>query len=206
MSEGSKWTPGKIFLLVIGILAGLGILCCGAGYFFLGDKIRSITSIAKDSVAFGENLQKEFGPTAMFQLLPNGKAKFILAIGVEGDLTPERVAQVQNAAWKVFAESYRENGFVPVTQVAVGRPEKGVKAGRGEVSDWAANLISVEELVKRTGVAAPPVSAIIPVEHGVVTVQVDGGNAQPDAPKPADAQKKPDEETKDKEGGGGGGK
>jgi hypothetical protein len=205
MNEGSKWTPGKIFLLVIGILAGLGILCCGAGYLFLGDKIKTIFSMGKDSMVFAERLKKEYGQAAMFQLLPNGKAKFILAVGVDGDLSPERVAQVQNGVWKIFAETYKERGFVPVTQLAIGRPEKGVKAGRGEVSDWAANLVSADELVKRTGIAAPPVSSIVPVDHGVVSVSVEDDDAKPDAEKPADAQKKTDEK-KDKEGEGGGGK
>jgi hypothetical protein len=200
MSAGSKWTPGKIFLLVIGILAGLGLICCGAGYFFLGDKFRAAIPLLTDSIQFGERLQKEFGPTATCQFLQNGNAKMILLVGVEGDLTPERVAQVQDGAWRVFAESYREHGFVPVTQLAVGRPEKGARAGHGQVGEWTHNVVDVAELVKRTGIAAPPVTSLMPQGHGAVTVQVSGdGDATPSDPKPAD-------EKKGKEGDGDGGK
>src|SRR5689334_13032564 len=135
MSEGSKWTPGKIFLLVIGVLAGLGILCCGAGYFFFGDAIKGAFSIGKDSIVFVERLQKDYGPNTVFQPIPSGNGKLIVAIGVEGDLTPERVTQIQDGAWKIFAEAYKEHGFAQVTNFGIGRPGKG-RSGRGSVEDW----------------------------------------------------------------------
>ncbi len=193
MSEGSKWTPGKIVLLVVGILAGLGVLCCGVGYVFLGDKIKAGFAIGKDTAQFILKLQKEFGPKTVFQPVTSGPAKFILAIGVDEDLTPERVTDIQDHSWRIFAETYAEHGFAQVTNLAVGRPAKG-RSGRGAVDGWQDHMVSVEELVKRTGVAAPKISNIAKVDDADVTVTVGGEPAE----KPADDAKK------DKEGGGGG--
>jgi hypothetical protein len=195
MAEGSKWTPGKIFLLVLGILAGLGILCCGAGYLLMGDKIKSAIAIGKDMASFMGTLQKELGSGTAFQLVPNGNAKFILVVGVEGELTPERVADVQDKTWKLFADAFKTDGFMTITHVAVGKPEKGGRASHQEVSDWAGHQISLADIVKRTGIAAPPISSIMPKDGGVV-VQVDG---ESDAPKD-------DKKDEGDNGGGTGGK
>ena len=190
MTEGSKWTPGKIFLLVLGILAGLGILCCGAGYLLLGDKIKAGIAFGTDSAAFVQKLQKDYGKTAVFGIEKNDRAEFILTIGAEGELTPERVTQVQDGAWKTFGEIFGKDGFLPVRHLAVGRPVPGGPSRqRGAVIDWGKNVVSVEELVKRTGVAAPPLVKFLPAE-----INAEGGNVEV----------KVTTEEKDQEGDGGG--
>jgi hypothetical protein len=200
MSEGSKWTPGKIVLLVVGILVGLVLLCAGLVFVFLGDKIKSVVAIGQDTVVFVAKLQKEFGGTAVFQPVPSGKSKFILAIGVDGDLTPERVLDVQDRSWKLFAESYAEHGFAQVTNLAVGRPAKG-RSGQGAVEGWQDHMVSVDDLVKRTGVAAPKIASIAASDDPIVKVTVEGdssGGAKTDGSKTDGAKN-------DKEGGGAGG-
>ena len=193
MTEGSKWTPGKIFLLVLGILAGLGILCCGAGYLLLGDKIKAGIAFGTDSAAFVQKLQKDYGKTAVFGIEKNDRAEFILTIGAEGELTPERVAEVQDGAWKTFGEIFGKDGFLPIRYLAVGRPVGGPGKQRGAVIDWGKNVVSVEEMVKRTGVAAPPLVKFLPAEMD--------GNGMKFEVKSSD-----DEKVQEGDGGGTGGK
>jgi hypothetical protein len=175
MSEGSKWTPGKIFLLVLGILAGLAIICCGAAYLLIGDKVMAGFAFTRDSAAYILRLQKDYGETALFDMVKNDRAEFVVTIGVEGELTPERVAEVQDGAWKALGEIFGANGFLPVKHLAVGRPVAGGGKKGGSVVDWGQNVVSVEELVRRTGVPAPPLVKFLPedMENGRVKVKVD---------------------------------
>lgn len=181
MSEGGKWTPGKIFLLVLGILAGLAILCCGAGYLLVGDKVIAGIRFGADSAAFVQHLQKDYGNTAIFGIEKNDRAEMILTIGVPGEMTPERVTEVQDGAWKAFGDVFAKNGFLPVKHLAVGKPVAGPSKQRGAVVEWGKNVVSVEELVKRTGVAAPPLVKFLPADFdgggGVkFDVKVSGGD------------------------------
>jgi hypothetical protein len=182
VAEG-KWTPGKIFLLVVGILLGLGILCCGGGYLLFGEKIKSVIEFGTDTAAFVGRLRTEFGDTASFDLVKNDKNDMVLAIGVPGELTPEKVPESQDKAWRAFADSFGKHGFVPVRWVAIGRPIVGSGSGKQRgtgVVDWSANMVSTDELVRRTGVPAPPLAKFLPEDldermHGVkVDVKVEG--------------------------------
>src|SRR5690242_7006047 len=98
MAEGRSWTPGKIFLLILAILAGLGILCCGLGYVFLGDAIKSSFTFGTDMAKYAMRMQKDYGKNVVVKLENqpgSGKVEFILTIGVPGDLTPARVTEIQ---------------------------------------------------------------------------------------------------------------
>jgi hypothetical protein len=180
MTEGSKWTPGKIFLLVIGILAGLGVLCCGIGYLVFGDKIVAIYKITQDSIAFRDRLRKDFGKGAAFGFEKNDHGEMIVTIGAEGELTPERVREVQDGAWKAIGDTYGKDGFLPVKHLAVGKPvpRSGDDEEMASVVDWGKNVVSVDELVKRTGVPAPPVAKFFPTGGKHVRVQIGGKDAE----------------------------
>ena len=165
MNEGGKWTPGKIFLLIVGIIAGLGVLCCGVGWLLWGDKITAGIAFGKNAAAYVERLQKDYGTTAIFGIEKNDRAEMVLTIGVEGDLTPERVTEIQDGAWKALGEVFGADGFLPVRQLAVGHPMKQEGGGKaGAVIEWGKNVVDVEELVKRTGVAAPKNVGFLPEE------------------------------------------
>jgi len=161
----------------------------------VGDKIKAVVNMGKSTHEFEQRLQKQFGDSTAFQLVPNGERNFIVAIGVDGELTPQRVTEVQDGAWKTFADCFAKDGFVPVTRFAIGRPEHVGEGHHGGVSDWAANMVEADALAKRTGIPAPPIVKFLPSN-----IEVRGEGAQPDAGG-ADKDKK-----KDEEDGGGGGK
>src|SRR5262245_32015118 len=183
MAEGSKWTPGKIFLLIAGILAGLTIICCGAGWLMFGDKIMSGIEFGKGAAAYAMRLQKDFGTGAAFNIEHNDKGEFVLAVAVTDELTPERVTEVKDTAWRGMAECFKDSGFLPVKWVAVGRPSAtGKHRSNAPVIGWAANCVSVDEVVKRTGVPAPPLVKFFPEEFGQggsgVDVKVEGSSEE----------------------------
>lgn len=182
MAEGSKWTPGKIFLLIAGILAGLAVICCGAGWLLFGDKIMSGVAFGQNTAKYAQRLQTDFGADAVFELKQGDKAEWILAVAVKDELTPERVTEVQDGAWRALSECYGQDGFFPITSVAVGRPGPGSKPGHGVVIDYSANSVPVDELVKRTGVAAPPLVSFLPDDafagKSNVKVSVKGGGEE----------------------------
>ena len=45
--------------------------------------------------------------------------EFILKIGVPGELTAERVVEVQDGAWKALSETFAKDGFFSLKQLAV---------------------------------------------------------------------------------------
>lgn len=201
MSNGTKWSAGKIFLLIVGILAGLGILCCGGIWIVAGDKIMAGIHFGTDSAAFAQDLQKEYGSTAIFGLAPNDKQEFILTIGVDGELTPERVAAVQDGAWRAVGRTFGEHGFFPVKYVAIGHPVAGAQAAQqGSVVDWASNTVSVEELVARTGVAAPPNVKFLPDDFNNKNVKITVGTNRTQVETTDEPKNEPEAE----EGGGAG--
>ena len=163
MAEGAKWTPGKIFLLVAGILAGLAVICCGAGWLIMGDKIMGGVAFGQNTAKYAQRLQTDFGSESVFELKQNGN-EWVLAIAVKDELTPERVTEVQDGAWRALSECYGTDGFFPLTAVAVGNPGPGSKPGHGVVVNYAENSVPIDELVKRTGVNAPPLVNFLPSE------------------------------------------
>ena len=189
MSNGGGWSPGKIFLVIVCVVVGLGILCCGGVFLIWNKEIRATYDVTMDSVAFVQRLQAQYGPSTAFQMLPDGDKQFIIAIGVEGELTPERVAEVQDGVWKILSEVYGKNGFVPVRHVAIGHPSGS--PGSQAVQDWPKNMVSAEDLVKRTGIQPPPVMKLIPTSKGGGRIRIPAEN---------------DETTEEKSGDGSGGK
>jgi hypothetical protein len=165
MAASGSWTPGKIFLVVLLALAGLGLLCCGGVWFVAGDKIMGGIRFGVDSNKFVEALREEFGETASFALVNNDQNQFTLAVGVPGELTPERVTEAQDEAWRIAADVFAENGFFPVSHVAIGEPTTSGDANSPPVN-WMQNSVTVEELVRRTGVARPKIVPFLPENLG----------------------------------------
>jgi hypothetical protein len=193
MAEGSKWTPGKIFLLIAGILAGLTIICCGAGWLMFGDKIMAGIEFGKGAAAYAMRLQKDFGNGAAFNIEHNDQGEMVLAIAVTDELTPERVTEVQDTAWRGMSDCFKESGFLPVRYVAVGHPSAtGKHRSNAPVIGWAANCVTVDEIVKRTGVPAPPMVKFLPEEfaeaHSGVDVKVGGGGKADGGEKDGDEE------------------
>ena len=180
MAEGSKWTPGKIFLLIAGILGGLALLCCGAGWLLFGDKVMATFKFGQDTTRFVERLQGDFG-TAAFDFEQNDRGEMVLAVGVKDELTEERVAEVQDTVWRAVSECFGKNGFLPVKHVAVGRPG-AAKGKHSTVLEWSAHSVTVEELAQRTGVPAPPLVKFLPedfeAEHSGVKIDMKGGGEE----------------------------
>ena len=183
MAEGSKWTPGKIFLLIAGILAGLTIICCGGVWLMFGDKIMSGIQFGKGAAAYAVRLQKDFGNGASFNIEHNDQGELVLAVAVTDELTPQRVTEVQDGGWRAMTECFKDSGFLPVKYVAVGRPSGvGKHRNNAAVIGWAANCVTVDEVVKRTGVPAPPMVKFLPEEFASgqsgVDVKVGGGGKE----------------------------
>ena len=142
----------KIVLWIVLGTAGLCALCCGAVFLFSKDA-RDTVSVALRMIDFGKAMQQRYGAGAQISLTERndgGGREMIFAVGLPA-FDPERVAEEQDALWKLFAESFRE-GAPPVTHFAVGVPA----AGSSKVKWEAEHKVAVEELVRRTGVAAPP--------------------------------------------------
>ncbi len=162
MAEGAKWTPGKIFLLIAGILGGLALICCGGFWLMFGDKVMSGISFGKNTARFQQKLLSDFGADSAFEFKQNDKAEFILAVAVKDELTPERVTKLQDDVWRAVGDCFGQDGFFPIKHVAIGHPGPGSKPGHGVVIDYSANSVSVDELVKRTNVPAPPLVKFLP--------------------------------------------
>jgi hypothetical protein len=180
MAEGSKWTPGKIFLLIVGILGGLALLCCGGLYLLIGEEVIAGIKFGQDSIAFVERLEKDLGAGTTFDIAGEDQSDMAVAIGITGELTPERIAEAQEKGWKALAESYGKNGFFPIKRLGVGTTRGGRK-GKGSVSGWTAHVVSVDEIVQRTGVPAPPMVKFLPKDFekgggGGFSVQVNGSS------------------------------
>lgn len=193
MSNGSGWSPGKIFLVIVCVVLGLGILCCGGVFLMYGDKIKSGFSFATEMGEFSIRLQNELGKGSMVTFQQNDKLEWIMVVGLPGELTEERVREAQDKAWKAASEIFAKDGFLPVKEVAVGTPVKPSPGSTGGVSGWAKNSVRIDELVQRTGCPAPPVMKLIPNEVG---------GARLDIKAESDDEKTPEE----KSGGGSGGK
>lgn len=182
MAASGSWTPAKIFLVVIVVLAGLGIVCCGVGWLLVGDKVVAGIKFGVDSGEFVQELRKEFGQKAGFGLVGDDHNAFTLTIAVEGELTPEKVVESQDKAWKIVSDVFSENGFFPIAHVAIGEP--GATPGENPPPvNWAQNMVSVQDLVKRTGIARPKNVAFLPDELGAdvrIEVKSKEGDGEPD--------------------------
>lgn len=178
---------GKIVLIVVLVLCGVGAVCGGVLWYFG----KSGFELAKSSAAFQQSLVAEFGPDVRFQPVTPQPQNLVLAVGFgeEEDLSPEHVRELQDEVWKLYTEAFADAGMPFTKSVAVGRGH-GAQQG-GYVSDWEENQVSVEELTQRTGIAAPPPSSIeklvpekakIKVNPPDETEKLPGGEPEEDAP------------------------
>jgi hypothetical protein len=172
MAAKGSWTPAKIFLVVLAVLAGLLILCCGAGWLLVGDKVVAGFKFGIDSTEFVQELRTEFGGKSGFALVNDDRNAFTLTIAVEGELTPEKVVEAQDKTWKIVSEVFAENGFFPIAHVAIGEPGTG-PGENPQPMNWSQNMVSIEDLEKRTGISRPKTVAFLPDELGAdVRIQV----------------------------------
>jgi hypothetical protein len=201
MSDGSSpktgWSAGKIILMIAGILIGLVVLCCVAGYFVAGDQIKAGMKFGMDMAAFQKKIETDLGEGAV--AVPQND---MLMIGLKENPSPERVVEVQDLAWKSFANHFRENGFIPVNTVAVGTVVKS--GGNARVKNWEKNIVTVDELIQRTGVPAPPLVKFLPPEFAEKNVKI---NVEVNSDDEDDSEDGTEQDGKEEdEGGGAGGK
>lgn len=141
---------GKIVLIVLAVLVGLGLLCC-AGCWFAGGRVA--WQVAGPQIAMTQEFSSKHGEGAVLLALPDPNAQnpqemtFILTAQVQKPLTPELVTQIQDDAWRAYASAFAKGGL-GVSRVAV--------AQHGPTPDWKANTVTAEEVAQRTGVPAPP--------------------------------------------------
>ena len=157
-TNGGGWTAGRIILVSLGVLVGLGILCCGGAWLFMGDQIKGGIQMATGIASLQKRVQAEVDPGAVITMVNADEGGMDLVVGVPEDweLPPERVTELQDQAWRIYAESF-ETSVMPIRNVGVGRNQGG------QAVSYRANLVSVEEVAARTGVPAPPVSdAFVP--------------------------------------------
>jgi hypothetical protein len=142
----------KIVLWIVLGITGLCALCCAAVFLFSKDARQGV-AVAWRHASFIQAVHKAYGAGTQVShthRLDESGRESILAIGIPG-FDPEKAAAEQDAVWKLFAENFRE-GSLPVSHVAVGVPVAGPA-----MVDWKTeHQVPVEELVRRTGVAAPP--------------------------------------------------
>jgi len=200
MAEGSKWTPGKVVLLVVGILVALTVLCCGGVFLLWGKPIVGTIRFGLDMKTLVDRLHADFGPSTRFGI-KDVDQELVVLIGVDGDLSPARVREVQDKAWKDVSETFQEHGFLPVKRLAVGRAPSG--SGRHQITDWDANAVTVEELVKRTGAAAPKKAEFLPkdMDKSHIDMTVDEGGHEKVNVTTDDDEEKPKEKKGDAPGG-----
>lgn len=154
---GGGGGAGKIILIVVGVLLLIGLVCCGAGYFFV---LKPGVDIGMGAASFQEAVSAKYGDIRMQQLPRNGQQDIVFAVGFpEGqDLSPEAVVALQDDLWTMYTQSFSDSGFPFCRAFAVG-------IGRGDqppgwVEGWQEHVVEVTELVQRTGIPAPPPSKL----------------------------------------------
>jgi len=158
MSQGGGWGTGKIVLVIVIACALLGALCCGGVWMVAGDKIAAGVQIGTSSAAFQQKFAAATQPDSTIGFQADDQGLFVVLVGVKGeDLTPERIAELQDLGWVAYCDAFEAGGF-PVASLAVG---KSAGAGGTPVLGWSGNKISVEDLEARTGRSAPPVSGLM---------------------------------------------
>lgn len=159
MSDGEK-PPGpgvgKVVLIVVAVLVGLGVLCCGIGGYMLRDKIRAGVQFGTSSAAFDQRLKADFGPRTTMTFVPDDDGRLVVVVGVEGGPTPENLAESQDKAWRAYCEAYADGGM-PVGSLGIGTAGQ---PGKSPVTSWRKNVATAEELAGRTGVTAPVTSPL----------------------------------------------
>ena len=158
MTEGEKpagMGAGKIVLIIVAVLAGLLLVCCGIAWFTGGTFIKGAIQLGQGSVAMAEDLQTVLGPGTTMQVVADDTEGMVVAVGVKGELTEERVREAQDKAWGAYCKAFEKGGF-RVSHVAVGEP---VSPGtQNQVRGWRTHMVAVAEVVQRTGKEAPPVN------------------------------------------------
>ena len=161
-ASGNRGGGAKVVLIVIGVVALLGVLCC-VGVFTLTPAKHAVTfgrDMAQGQMRLDAAFADAVGPDAVYQF-PEQGLNDVLKVGVPGGPESEdEVVRLQDAAWRVWAESF-DAGAMPIRGVAVGRAtararKRGSSMGRVEHSHE--NFATVAELERRTGVPAPPVA------------------------------------------------
>lgn len=185
MSDGDRpagMGAGKIVLIVVAVAVGLGILCCGVGAFMARDKISQTVSFTTASAAFQTRLASDFGAGTMMNFVPDDDG-MVLLVGVRPAPTEENLAELQDKAWRVYCEVYKDGGL-PITSLAIGEGAAPANAGKNPVRRWRKNVVTVEELAERTGVPAPPVSKLFEgMDQNSVQVQVGGTGEDSEDPE-----------------------
>lgn len=177
----SSKSPWKIVLFVALGLVGLCLVGCIACWVGAGQGMMEFgTGIA----GVETDVRAKYGNDARIEYdTPNNV--WTLAVGISGERTPEETREAQDWLWRSYATRTAKAGF-PVTRIVIGRP-------RGQGVDWdEKDVVTVEELVKRTGVAPP-------VRPWWLPQNPDGGNVRIKVNKTPkdDSEQKPDDASKE---------
>lgn len=155
--------PGKVILIVLAILVGLGAVCCGGMWFLGGNKA---WPFVRGQIALQSAAEETLGQGSTIMVMPSDDDDMVLLAGVR-DLDPAQVPEIQDKAWKAYCEAFRDGGL-EVRRIGVGtlggaarKDGEGAAAepatpGKAGISGWKKNVVKVEDVVARTGVAAPP--------------------------------------------------
>ena len=170
-------TASKTLKIVLWIVlggAGLCAVCCGAVFLFSKDA-REAVNVGMRQWKYLSAIHTRYGAGAQISFTvrkDESGQRAIMAVGIP-NFDPAKAAEEQDALWKLFAESFKD-GALPVTHLAVGVPA----AGSTNVSWEPEHLVPVEDLVRRTGIAAPPT-----VVFEDETPKLEEGPPPPEAPK-----------------------
>lgn len=213
MAEGDGSKTTKIVLAVIGGVLLLSVICCVGGWLLVpeeakkmfGQGVEMAQQMAKGVQAFDQGFADDFGEDGRWEFGGAGQeALLLVGVGPDVELDEATVTDLQDKAWTRYASAFAGGG-IPVTGVAIGRGGErtgGSSSYQGHVGDWMKNVVDIEELEARTGVAPPPASeffesveALERRSGGVqVKVEVEPDEEGPEDPATPEEPAPPDEE------------
>lgn len=154
MSEGGKsegMGAGKIVLIVVLVLGGLGVLCCGGFLVLFREQVGAGINLGMAGPKLAQRLAADIGPGATFSPVPGNDGGMTMLFGIPRAFTADEVAGLQDTAWRAYCEAYADGGF-DVTGVAIGTVDPKDPMS---VKGWAEHTVSVADIESRTGVKAP---------------------------------------------------
>lgn len=134
------WVGGAVLLLIL--------LCCG-GMAWTG----------KPFFDFGKNLAQmnmelqESNSDLQITFLPGVTGQDFYAVGIVADveaLSDDEIVTLQDEVWGHWCKAFAEGGAMPVHGVGI-----GTQGGPNGVHGWQDHTAPIDEVVERTGTAAP---------------------------------------------------
>ena len=152
--------PRKTALLIVLLSAATIGVCCGGAWLLVPEAAHDMARFGAGFGTFYGAVHEELSTGAHAELVDED-GEWVLRVGVApGDeLTPERVAEVQDLAWRIYVRSW-ERGGVPLARIAVGRAESDENITVA-IRGWQEHVVEVDEVVRRTGIPRPPTARFL---------------------------------------------